>query len=141
MTHAFFTQTLPSKLPSNGELLSGMSPLSSVRRRTSIANTNIQEQVSTNNNVTKVETSARNETTAITKATNRNKKKLLKSGREKRRKFIGLAKAVDRGQWQNTYSPGGAGGASFVAKSGLPDVTKPFCVLGIESSCDDTGGK
>jgi len=28
---------------------------------------------------------------------------------------------------------------SFVAKSGLPDRTKPFTVLGIESSCDDTG--
>jgi len=73
------------------------------------------------------------------KSITRNKKKLLKSGREKRRKFIGLAKAVDRGQWQNTYSPGGTDGTSFVAKSGLPDNQKSYCVLGIESSCDDTG--
>lgn len=74
----------------------------------------------------------------------RKKKKSLKSGREKRRKFIGLAKAVDRGQWKNTYSPGGKDGTSFVARSGLPDTAsaggKPFfTVLGIESSCDDTG--
>lgn len=62
----------------------------------------------------------------------------LESGRDKRKKFIGLAKAVDRGQFQHTYRPGGADGGSFVAKSGLP-VNEPFCVLGIESSCDDTG--
>jgi len=37
------------------------------------------------------------------------------------------------------YCPGGEDGKSFVAKSGLPDRTKPFTVLGIESSCDDTG--
>jgi len=66
-------------------------------------------------------------------------KSSLQSGREKRRKFIGMAKAVDRGQWGNTYSPGGENGISFQAKSGLPDLGKPFCVLGIESSCDDTG--
>eukprot|EP00569_Conticribra_weissflogii_P015372 CAMPEP_0171405842 /NCGR_PEP_ID=MMETSP0880-20121228/16637_1 /TAXON_ID=67004 /ORGANISM="Thalassiosira weissflogii, Strain CCMP1336" /LENGTH=499 /DNA_ID=CAMNT_0011921401 /DNA_START=121 /DNA_END=1616 /DNA_ORIENTATION=- len=65
--------------------------------------------------------------------------KSLQSGREKRRKFIGMAKAVDRGQWAVTYSPGGSDGSSFVSKSGLPDLTKTFCVLGIESSCDDTG--
>lgn len=68
-----------------------------------------------------------------------NEKTSLQSGREKRRKFIGLAKAVDRGQWENTYSPGGESGFSFEAKSGLPNRDKPFCVLGIESSCDDTG--
>eukprot|EP00571_Detonula_confervacea_P015869 CAMPEP_0172301050 /NCGR_PEP_ID=MMETSP1058-20130122/3020_1 /TAXON_ID=83371 /ORGANISM="Detonula confervacea, Strain CCMP 353" /LENGTH=518 /DNA_ID=CAMNT_0013011043 /DNA_START=91 /DNA_END=1647 /DNA_ORIENTATION=- len=67
------------------------------------------------------------------------KKKAFKAGRAKRRKLIGLAKAVDRGQFQNTYSPGGPDGKNFVAKSGLPDVGKSFCVLGIESSCDDTG--
>ena len=67
------------------------------------------------------------------------KQKSLQSGREKRRKFIGLAKAVDRGQWENTYSPGGENGMSFEAKSGLPNRDKPFCVLGVESSCDDTG--
>ena len=67
------------------------------------------------------------------------KKHKLESGRDKRKKFIGLAKAVDRGQFQHTYSPGGADGGNFVAKSGLPDLSKPFCVLGIESSCDDTG--
>lgn len=59
--------------------------------------------------------------------------------KEKRKKFIGLAKAVDRGQFAVTYSPGGYDGASFIAKSGLPDRTRPFTVLGIESSCDDTG--
>jgi N6-L-threonylcarbamoyladenine synthase len=58
----------------------------------------------------------------------------------KREQFIGLAKAVDRGQFSVTYQPGGPNGDTFVAKSGLPlDVTKLFTVLGIESSCDDTG--
>lgn len=78
-------------------------------------------------------------TTKISKNEKKQKKNALKAGRDKRKKFIGLAKAVDRGQFQHTYSPGGADGTNFVAKSGLPDVTKPFCVLGIESSCDDTG--
>jgi len=64
----------------------------------------------------------------------------IKAGREKRAKFIGLAKAVDRGQFQNTYNPGG-GNDGFEAKSGLPNLEKSFCVLGIESSCDDTGGE
>lgn len=81
-----------------------------------------------------------NATTSTTPIKQNNKKKAsLQSGREKRRKFIGLAKAVDRGQWENTYSPGGENGISFEAKSGLPNIDKPFCVLGIESSCDDTG--
>jgi len=59
----------------------------------------------------------------------------------RRKKFIGLAKAVDRGQYKTTYQPGGASGFSFEAKSGLPNdsASKPFTVLGIESSCDDTG--
>lgn len=60
-------------------------------------------------------------------------------GKEKRRQFIGMAKAVDRGQWANVYKPGGDDGMSFTALSGLPDRTRPFTVLGIESSCDDTG--
>ena len=60
-------------------------------------------------------------------------------GKEKRRQFIGMAKAVDRGQWANVYKPGGDDGMSFTAESGLPDRTRPFTVLGIESSCDDTG--
>jgi N6-L-threonylcarbamoyladenine synthase len=61
--------------------------------------------------------------------------------KEKRKKFIGLAKAVDRGQFAVTYCPGGtaAGADSFQALSGLPDRSRPFTVLGIESSCDDTG--
>ncbi|KAL7459362.1 hypothetical protein ACHAWC_011815 [Mediolabrus comicus] len=80
------------------------------------------------------------ETNATSNNGKNNKKKTsLQSGREKRRKFIGLAKAVDRGQWENTYQPGGEDGCSFEAKSGLPNRDKPFCVLGIESSCDDTG--
>ena len=65
------------------------------------------------------------------------------SPKEKRRKrFIeqkGLPKAVDRGQFAVTYNPGG-GGTHFQALSGLPDPNQPyFTVLGIESSCDDTG--
>jgi N6-L-threonylcarbamoyladenine synthase len=58
------------------------------------------------------------------------------SAKEKRRKMIGLAKAVDRGQFQ-AYQPCKDG--SFQALSGLPDRCRPFTVLGIESSCDDTG--
>lgn len=67
-------------------------------------------------------------------------KEKKKKARDKRREFIGMAKAVDRGQWPNIYNPGGTDGISFTAKSGLPDRSKPFLVLGIESSCDDTGG-
>ena len=62
-------------------------------------------------------------------------------GREKRKKFIGLAKAVDRGQY-HVYNPLKEG--KFVAKSGLPEKLQAgefFTVLGIESSCDDTGGE
>jgi N6-L-threonylcarbamoyladenine synthase len=60
--------------------------------------------------------------------------------REARKKsVVGLAKAVDRGQFSVTYQPGGSDGQSFRAWSGLPDRTRPFTVLGIESSCDDTG--
>jgi len=62
-----------------------------------------------------------------------------KSAKAKRKKFIGLAKAVDRGQFAVTYQPGGSTGSGFQALSGLPDRTQPFIVLGIESSCDDTG--
>lgn len=63
------------------------------------------------------------------------------SPKEKRRqRFIeqkGLPKAVDRGQFAVTYRPGGLDGLSFQAHSGLP--SHNFTVLGIESSCDDTG--
>lgn len=69
----------------------------------------------------------------------RKKKRRHKNSKEKRREFIGKAKAVDRGQWSAVYSPGGKDCNSFIAKSGLPDRRKPFTVLGIESSCDDTG--
>lgn len=60
--------------------------------------------------------------------------------REKRKAMIGLAKAVDRGYFV-PYSPGGTirGKPNYQALSGLPDRSKPFTVLGIESSCDDTG--
>eukprot|EP00934_Nitzschia_sp_Nitz4_P004067 Nitzschia sp. Nitz4//scaffold189_size62959//18493//19779//NITZ4_006304-RA/size62959-processed-gene-0.35-mRNA-1//-1//CDS//3329539884//4057//frame0 len=71
--------------------------------------------------------------------TNKDRKTLKLEARARRRKFIGLAKAVDRGQFNVTYQPGGLDGLSFQAKSGLPDMSKPFVVLGIESSCDDTG--
>ena len=51
-----------------------------------------------------------------------------------------MAKAVDRGQFKKTYQPGGNTGFAFEAKSGLPQtLDRPFTVLGIESSCDDTG--
>ena len=64
------------------------------------------------------------------------------AARAKREKMlIGLAKAVDRGdgKYLATYRPGGVDGKSFQALSGLPDRTRPFTVLGLESSCDDTG--
>jgi tRNA N6-adenosine threonylcarbamoyltransferase len=64
------------------------------------------------------------------------KEERYQRARDKRRKFIGMAKAVDRGQWSVTYNPAVP---SFDAKSGLPDRTRLFTVLGIESSCDDTG--
>lgn len=81
--------------------------------------------------------------TAIIKAqrAERKMKKKAAAAAKRRTKFIGLAKAVDRGQFKNTYQPGGSSGVTFVAKSGLPQdySTRPFTVLGIESSCDDTG--
>ena len=67
------------------------------------------------------------------------RKKRKELAKEKRRNFIGMAKAVDRGQFATTYQPGGVDGMTFTAKSGLPDRSRPFTVLGIESSCDDTG--
>lgn len=78
---------------------------------------------------------------ATSASPNKATKKKVKKGSAKdlRREFIGLAKAVDRGQFSVRYEPGGDDGISFVAESGLPDVSKPFTVLGIESSCDDTG--
>lgn len=75
------------------------------------------------------------------KSITRRKKSNDKKSKDKRREFIGKAKAVDRGQWAAVYSPGGVDCMSFEAKSGLPDLSKPFTVLGIESSCDDTGGE
>mmetsp|Transcript_45509 Transcript_45509/g.110225 ORF Transcript_45509/g.110225 Transcript_45509/m.110225 type:complete len:482 (-) Transcript_45509:478-1923(-) len=65
--------------------------------------------------------------------------KAAAKAKAKRRKLIGLAKAVDRGQFSITYQPGGPNGDAFESKSGLPSSSKPFTVLGIESSCDDTG--
>jgi N6-L-threonylcarbamoyladenine synthase len=65
------------------------------------------------------------------------------ASREKRKKLLRVAKATDRGLPNITaYNPchqGEDGNVSFAAKSGLPDRTKLFTVLGIESSCDDTG--
>eukprot|EP00547_Thalassionema_nitzschioides_P006807 CAMPEP_0194220502 /NCGR_PEP_ID=MMETSP0156-20130528/28552_1 /TAXON_ID=33649 /ORGANISM="Thalassionema nitzschioides, Strain L26-B" /LENGTH=470 /DNA_ID=CAMNT_0038950567 /DNA_START=123 /DNA_END=1535 /DNA_ORIENTATION=+ len=69
---------------------------------------------------------------------NKNKEKRYQAAREKRRKFIGMAKAVDRGQFAVTYKPRSDSG-KFQSRSGLPDRTKLFTVLGVESSCDDTG--
>ena len=75
------------------------------------------------------------------KKNNKRRKKKNRAARDKRREFIGKAKAVDRGQWSVVYAPGGEDGLSFASKSGLPDRSRPFVVLGIESSCDDTGGE
>ena len=72
--------------------------------------------------------------------------------REKRKKLLRVAKAIDRGLPNvTTYNPcviipsniddpsSAPPMVSYVSKSGLPDRTKLFTVLGIESSCDDTG--
>jgi N6-L-threonylcarbamoyladenine synthase len=77
--------------------------------------------------------------------------------REKRKKLLRVAKAIDRGLpnvttynpcviINNSTSPNDASSndvpakvLSYVSKSGLPDRTKLYTVLGIESSCDDTG--
>lgn len=61
------------------------------------------------------------------------------TARAKRKLRIGLAKAVDRGNPNvATYAPLCNG--TFHAASGtVDDIQKPFLVLGIESSCDDTG--
>lgn len=80
-----------------------------------------------------------NTTEALRQQTKEERKKRKELAKEKRRKFIGMAKAVDRGQFATTYQPGGVDGMTFEAKSGLPDRSRPFTVLGIESSCDDTG--
>lgn len=66
------------------------------------------------------------------------------AARAKRKAKLGLAKAIDRGMPNvMTYRPATVNGQNntptFVAHSGLPDRTTPFTVLGIESSCDDTG--
>jgi N6-L-threonylcarbamoyladenine synthase len=84
-------------------------------------------------------------TSMVTAATNviseeeSEKRERRRKTREKRKKFIGLAKAVDRGQYQVTYQPGGVDGKTFQSLSGLPERNRVFTVLGIESSCDDTG--
>jgi N6-L-threonylcarbamoyladenine synthase len=59
------------------------------------------------------------------------------TARAKRKAKLGLAKAIDRGLSNVvTYDP--YRNATFSSLSGLPD-RRPFLVLGIESSCDDTG--
>lgn len=68
------------------------------------------------------------------------KQRKKREARQKRRKLIGLAKAMDHGQpgitkYQLARNPDG----TFSSASGLPDRRQPFTVLGIESSCDDTG--
>jgi len=97
-----------------------------------------------NNSTTTIDSTSVSDTAIIKaqRAERKRKKKAAAAAAAKRRtKFIGLAKAVDRGQFKTTYEPGGESGVSFVAKSGLPQdySTRPFTVLGIESSCDDTG--
>lgn len=121
---------------------------SSQSSSSSIVNRSVRWRTRSALNGVDVDTTHEHHDTSSTSSESINKQSTttLKSGREKRRKFIGLAKAVDRGQWQNTYSPGGEDGVSFEAKSGLPRQVvegrgEHFCVLGIESSCDDTGGE
>eukprot|EP00980_Cylindrotheca_fusiformis_P007542 scaffold1561_cov129-Cylindrotheca_fusiformis.AAC.34 len=83
-------------------------------------------------------------TSAVTEASptqgdDEKKQSRKERAKSKRSKFIGMAKAVDRGQFSVTYQPGGPNGKIFQSKSGLPDLSQDFTVLGIESSCDDTG--
>lgn len=85
------------------------------------------------------ETTDSNSTEILRQLKKDERKQRKELAKAKRSQFIGMAKAVDRGQFSVTYQPGGENGTTFQAKSGLPDVTKPFTVLGIESSCDDTG--
>jgi N6-L-threonylcarbamoyladenine synthase len=76
----------------------------------------------------------------VAAATSADEKRLRKQkAKAKRSQFIGMAKAVDRGQFSVTYNPGGPDGISFTAKSGLPSLANHFVVLGVETSCDDTG--
>jgi N6-L-threonylcarbamoyladenine synthase len=76
---------------------------------------------------------------SATKQDDGNKRLRKERAKVKRNKFIGMAKSVDRGQFSVTYQPGGPNGDTFQSKSGLPDLNTNFVVLGIESSCDDTG--
>jgi N6-L-threonylcarbamoyladenine synthase len=56
------------------------------------------------------------------------------AAKAKRKLMRGLPKAVDRGQYATVYQP-----RPFTARSGGVDCRHTFTVLGIESSCDDTG--
>lgn len=101
--------------------------------RTTIKDPEINGETEENNDSTLDDSEQKRVDRALQK---RNSKK---KARDRRKEFIGLPKAVDRGQYSVTYQPGGVNGETFEAKSGIPDLTKPFTVLGIESSCDDTG--
>ena len=124
----------------NGFVCPNSAPKLSIFRRNENSNP-ILRAFSTIGNST-ITDSAPTPNTAILRAERKEKKRKKKAAAaaKKRLQFIGKAKAVDRGQF-TTYRPGGASGVSFVAKSGLPHehFSKPFTVLGIESSCDDTG--
>lgn len=61
------------------------------------------------------------------KAAKQARKEAARAKRLKR--MIGMPKAVDHGQYTTVYQP-----HPFQAQSGLPDRTRPFVVLGIESS-------
>ncbi|CAB9515444.1 tRNA N6-adenosine threonylcarbamoyltransferase [Seminavis robusta] len=102
---------------------------------------------STQENATQIVSNLQNQTTRTgthdNQQVHRNKKKekRFNEARNKRRKLIGLAKAMDHGQpGIVTYQlPRHSETKDYLAASGLPDRTRPFTVLGIESSCDDTG--
>ena len=70
----------------------------------------------------------------VTQPTRRSIIRAAKSKVTTPRYATGKAKAVYRGE--------GLGAPSYdsapIALSGLPDTTKPYAVLGIETSCDDT---
>ena len=87
------------------------------------------------------DTDATATSTAELLAQREQRKRQKAEARKRRRQLIGKAKAMDHGQpGVVTYQiPRNNSTGQYVAASGLPDRTKPFTVLGIESSCDDTG--
>ena len=103
----------------------------------------VEESEEDEEGISAAETETANTTTTTPLKVAMSKEDRYNEAKKKRMEFVGKAKAVDngKGRYAHTYHPGGSDGKSFEAKSGLPDRSKPFLVLGIESSCDDTGGE